>query len=162
MRAGDLQKVPLHLIMLNERCIVVISGCYRPNWHRANTTYAQLKADSDWCKTQTQIGATREEIINQYEKCMRDKGYQLKDTSDQYSGGEPIRVEQKEGPPIAIDKRSKVYVGIYMGGGRSIETNPDYKYFHKKDCKHLWNVSTEEITVEEAIARGKSMCPDCF
>jgi hypothetical protein len=86
----------------------------------------------------------------------REKG------KDPSTGSEPIKVEQKEGPPIAIDKGSKVYVGIYGGVIYSITSTPAYRYFHKKDCKHLWNISTEEVTVGEAIARGKTMCPDCF
>lgn len=140
--------------------MIVISGCYRPHWYRANTTYAELRGDSDWCKTQTKIGASRSEMIEQYEICMKSKGYELKE-KDQSSGGEPIRVEQKEGPPIVIDKRTKVYVGI-SGTNTPLTMVPQYNYFHKRDCKQLWNISTEEVTVEEAIARGKRMCPDCF
>ena len=149
------------LLVLDMVSLIVISGCYKPNWYRTNTTYAELKTDSEWCKTQTNIGSTREEMIYQYEKCMKDKGYELKG-KDPYSGEPTIRVEQKEGQPIAIDKGSKVYVGIYGGVIYSITSTPAYRYFHKKDCKHLWSVSTEEVTVGEAIARGKSMCPDCF
>ncbi len=40
----------------------------------ANTTYAELKADSEWCKNQTKLGAPRSEIIEQYEVCMKGKG----------------------------------------------------------------------------------------
>jgi hypothetical protein len=57
--------------------------------------------------------------------------------------------------PIVIDKNTKVYVGTGS-------VNPVYRYFHKKDCKHLLSVYTKEVTVGEAIASGKSMCPDCF
>jgi len=148
--------------MLAMVSLVVISGCYRPSWHRANTTYAQLKFDSEWCKSQTNIGATRSEMIEQYEKCMRDKGYELKDKSNPSNGGEPIRVERKEGPPIVIDKNAKAYVALGSWNPTGLGNMPAYKYFHKKDCKHLWNVSTEEATAGEAIARGKSPCPDCF
>ena len=151
----------LVVLLLAMVCLVVISGCYRPSWYRADTTYAQLKSDSEWCKSQVNIGSTREETIEQYEKCMRDKGYELKG-KDPYSGEPTIRVEQKEGPPIAIDKNSKVYVMYLSTSYQLIAMTPAYRYFHKKDCKHLWNVSTEEVTVEEAIARGKRMCPDCF
>ncbi len=140
--------------------MIVISGCYRPNWHRANTTYVELKTDSEWCKSQTKIGATREEMIEQYEKCMKGKGYELKG-KDPYSGEPTIRVEQKDGPSIVIDKRARVYVGISGFSSPSMSL-PQYNYFHKKDCKQLSNISTEEVTVGEAIARGKSMCPDCF
>jgi hypothetical protein len=75
-------KTKIVLILL----MVVISGCYRPSWYRANTTYAVLKADSEWCKTQTNIGATRTEMIDQYEKCIRNKGSRLKDQVE-VSGG---------------------------------------------------------------------------
>ena len=147
------------MVLLAMVSLVVISGCYRPSWYRANTSYAELKTDSEWCKSQVNIGSTREETIDQYEKCMRDKGYQLKDKSDPYSGGKPIRVERDTGP-IVIDKNTKVYVGI--SGASAIIQYPEYKYFHKKDCKHLLTVSAEKMTTGEAIARGKSMCPDCF
>ncbi len=102
-------------------------------------------------------------MIEQYEVCMKGKGYELKG-KDQYSRGEPIRVEQMEGPPIEIDKGARVYVGIFSGGGFSpiITSSPGYRYYHKKDCKHLSNVSSKEMTAGEAIAEGKSMCPDCF
>ncbi len=147
-------KTKMVLILL----MVSIGGCYSPNWYRVNTTYAELKADSEWCKNQTKLGAPRSEMIEQYEICMKGKGYELKG-KDQYSRGDPITVEQKEGPPIEIDKGAKVYVGYSHSVGQS---SPAYKYFHKKDCKHLWNVSTQEMTAGEAIAQGKSMCPDCF
>ena len=151
-------KIKVGLVLL----MVVISGCYRPNWNRANTTYAQLKADSDWCKTQTQIGAPRSEMIEQYERCMQGKGYELKG-KDSSGGGEPtVKVEQqKEGLPIAIEKRVKVYVVVW-GSTTPSTIIPLYNYFHKKDCKHLWNVSVKDMTAGEAIANGKSMCPDCF
>ncbi len=149
-------------LLLVTLALVVLGGCYRPSWYRANTTYAQLKSDSEWCKSQTNIGSTREEMIEQYEKCMKNKGYELKG-KDPSIGAEPaVKMEQKEGPSIAIDKATKVYVGIYTGGGSIIEANPAYRYFHKKNCKHLSSESIQEITAGEAIARGKSMCPDCF
>jgi hypothetical protein len=151
------------LVLLAMVSLVVVSGCYRPNWYRANTTLAELKTDSEWCKSQTNIGSTRAEMIDQYEKCMKDKGYQPKGKG-QYSGEPTIRVEKDTGP-IVIDKRSKVYVGIGGGGvtySPYLGGQPVYRYFHKKDCKQLWNISTEEVTVGEAIARGKSMCPYCF
>ena len=149
-------KTKMVLILL----MVLIGGCYSPNWYRANTTYAELKADSEWCKNQTKLGAPRSEMIEQYEVCMRGKGYELKG-KDQYSRGEPIRVEQKEGPPIEIDRGAKVYVGI-LGTNTPLSSFPQYNYFHKRDCKQIWNISIEEVTVAEAIARGKRVCPDCF
>ena len=136
--------------------IVVISGCYRPSWHRENTTYAVLKADSEWCKTQTIIGATRSERIDQYEKCMRNKGYRLKDQVE-------VSVEQpkdtKDKDRIALDMNTKVYIALGTMTSYQVQ---QYRYFHKKDCKHLWNASIKEVTAGEAIAEGKSMCPDCF
>ncbi len=74
-------------------------------------------------------------------------------------GGEPIGAEGDTGP-IVIDKNTKVYVCI--SGGSVISQYPEYNYFQKKDCKNLSNVSIEEVTAGEAIARGKSMCPYCF
>lgn len=153
-----MKQIPIILVAI----VCVISGCYRPSWYRADTTYAELKTDSEWCKNHVNIGSTREEMIEQYEKCMRDKGYELKDKSDSSSGGEPIRVEQKEGPPIVINKRTRVYVGISGPMGVTGSVTPAYRYFHRKDCKHLWSVPTKEITAGEAIAEGRSMCPDCF
>jgi len=152
-------KTKMVLVLL----MVVISGCYRPNWYRANTTYAVLKADSEWCKNQTNLGAARTEMIEQYEKCMTGKGYQLKGKDPYSDEPYPTKNVEQYKDATAIDKRAKVYVGIYSGGLSSqISMHPAYRYFHKKDCKQLWSVSTEEITVGEAIARGKSMCPDCF
>ena len=162
LRGDDMKKL---MVMLAIVSLVVISGCYRPNWYRANTTYAELKTDSEWCKGQTNIGATRAEMIQQYEGCMEGKGYQLKG-KDPSSGGEPIRVEQKEGPPIAIDRGAKVYVFFNAspsgGTGVALGMSVYRRYFHKKDCKHLSNVSVKEMTAGEAIAQGLSMCPDCF
>ncbi len=143
--------------------MVVISGCYRPSWYRENTTYAVLKADSEWCKIQTNLGATRAEMIEQYEKCMRNKGYQLKDQVE-------VRVEQpsaksgEDKDQILFDEHTKVYVAFSnpSGVGAGGTSSPTYKYFHKKDCKHLWNISIKELTANQAMDEGKSMCPDCF
>jgi len=83
---------------------------------------------------------------------------------DPSSGSEPIRVERKEGPPIVIDKNTKVYAffSVSPSGGSGSGVISIYRYFHKKDCKHLSNVSVREMTAGEAIAQGLSMCPDCF
>jgi hypothetical protein len=156
LRRKEMKRLVVLLVVVS---LLAISSCYRPSWHRANTTYAELKRDSEWCKSHVNIGSTRAETIEQYEKCMRDKGYELKDKRDPSGSGEPIRVEQKEGPPIVIDKRAKVYVAFGSSPG---SVSPANRYFHKKDCKHLWRVSTEEMTAGEAIARGKSMCSVCF
>lgn len=94
---GNMKKIGLVLLAMVG--FLMASGCYRPNWYRGNTTYGQLKSDSEWCKSQTNIRSTRSEMIEQYEKCMRDKGYQLKDKSNPSSGGEStIRVERDTGP----------------------------------------------------------------
>ncbi len=82
---GNMKKIGL--VLLAMAGFLVASGCYRPNWYRANTTYGQLKSDSEWCKSEVNIGSTREERIDQYEKCMKDKGYQLR-PKDSSSGGE--------------------------------------------------------------------------
>jgi len=137
--------------------LVVIGGCYRPSWHRENTTYAVLKADSEWCKTQTNIGATRSERIEQYEKCMKNKGYRLKDQVEVSVEKQPK--DTKDNDRKAPDMNTKVYIA---SGTMTSYQPQQYRYFHKKDCKHLWNVSIKEVTVGEAIAEGKSMCPDCF
>ena len=151
-----MKKLTVLLAMLS---LLSVSGCYRPSWYRADTTYAQLKTDSNWCKGQTNIGSTRAEMIERYERCMRDKGYELKDKNDSY-GGEPIIKAEGDTGPIVIDKNTKVYIGFSLGYVTS--SYPQFKYFHKKDCKYLSNVSIEEMTVGEAIARGKSPCPYCF
>jgi len=149
-------KIVLVLLM------VVVSGCYRPNWHRANTTYAELNADSYWCKTQTKVGAPRSEIIEQYEVCMKGKGYQLGGGQAEVGVKSPTdTIDQREGQS-GVDKNTKVYVGLERGESYAGFRTPAYRYYHKKDCKHLWAVSTEEMTAGEAISRGKSMCPDCF
>jgi len=147
------------LVLLAMAGFLAVSGCYRPSWYRANTTYGQLKSDSEWCKSETNIGSTRSEMIEQYEKCMKDKGYQLKDKSNPSSSGEStIRVEHTG--PVEIDRNTKVYVAVSYSASGSV--SPAYKYFHKKDCKHLSGVSIKEVAAGEAIAEGKSMCPDCF
>jgi hypothetical protein len=150
-------KIVLALLM------VVIGGCYRPHWYRANTTYATLKADSQWCKTQIHIGTARSEMIEQYERCMQDKGYRLEGNQGEVGVKESSAktIEQRLSQ-AGVDKNTKVYVVFQpmdFGRGGSSAT---YRYFHKKDCKHLWDVSTIEATVGEAIAEGKNMCPDCF
>jgi len=147
------------MLMLATVSFAVMTGCYRPIWYRTNTTYVQLKWDSEWCKSRTNIGSTRQETIDQYERCMRDKGYELKDKADS-SGGEPtIRVEQKEGLPIVIDKNARVYV---VGRTSRDPQYPYYRYFHRKDCKYLRNESPREMTAGEAITEGMIPCPDCF
>ncbi len=141
--------------------MVVMSGCYRPSWHRENTTYAVLKADSEWCKTQINIGATRSEMIEQYEKCMRNKGYQLKDQAEARVEQPPAKsTEEKD--RILFDQHTKVYVSFAPPSSASFSGFPAYRYFHKKDCKHLSDISIKEVTVAQATSEGKSKCPDCF
>jgi hypothetical protein len=79
--------------------MVILSGCYSPKWYRANTTYAELKEDSNWCKSRTNIGSTREAMIAQYERCMKDKGYRLKG-KDPYSDKPTVKSEQDTRPII--------------------------------------------------------------
>ncbi len=79
--------------------LLVISGCYKPNWYRANTTHAELETDSKWCKGQTNIGATREQIIEQYEKCMRNKGYQLSGSATQKSDNSATIAKEESDVP---------------------------------------------------------------
>lgn len=148
--------------------IIVISGCYRPNWYRANTTHAELQADSYWCKTQTKVGAPRSEMIEQYEVCMNGKGYQLGGGPAAVGVKSPTKpIEQRLGQTgveeNGVDKNTKVYVVMQSGQPGGQGNMPAYRCFHKtKDCKHLWTVSTKDVTAGEAIADGKTMCPDCF
>ncbi len=76
--------------------MVILSGCYRPSWHRSDTTYEQMRQDSENCKGKLIIGSTREEKILQYEKCMKEKGYVLKGEAKQEVPATP-GIEKKEG-----------------------------------------------------------------
>jgi hypothetical protein len=58
--------------------VVILSGCYRPSWYRPDTTYEQMRQDSENCKGRLIIGSTREQKILAYEQCMKEKGYYLK------------------------------------------------------------------------------------
>jgi hypothetical protein len=58
--------------------MVILIGCYRPSWYKPETTYEQMRRDSENCKGKLIMGSTREEKILQYEKCMKEKGYVLK------------------------------------------------------------------------------------
>jgi hypothetical protein len=93
LRRNEVEKLLILLAMVS---LVVVSRCYRPNWYKVNTTYAELKTDSEWCKSQINIGSTREEMIDQYERGMKDKGYELKG-KEPYSGEPTIRVERSSG-----------------------------------------------------------------
>jgi hypothetical protein len=53
----------------------LVSGCYHPAWHRPDTTYEQLKDDSNACRNKLIIGSSRGEQILTYERCMNEKGY---------------------------------------------------------------------------------------
>ncbi len=58
--------------------MVILSGCYRPSWYRSDTTYEQMRQDSENCKGKLMLGSTtREEKILQYENCMKERGYYL-------------------------------------------------------------------------------------
>jgi hypothetical protein len=157
-------KTKILLVLL----MIVISGCYRPNWYRANTTHAELKADSYWCKTQTKVGAPRSEIIEQYEVCMKSKGYQLGGGQVEVGVKSPTKtIEQRVGQTgveeNGVDKNTKVYVTLQRADRGGMGLMPAHRYFHKSNnCKHLLTVSTKEVTADEAIADGKTMCPDCF
>lgn len=61
--------------------IGLLIGCYHPSWYRPETTYEQLKKDSDDCKGKLILGSTREEKISAYEKCMSERGYTKKPKS---------------------------------------------------------------------------------
>jgi len=78
--------------------IAILSGCYSPSWYRSDTTYEQMKQDSENCKGKLIMGSTREEKIRDYEKCMKERGYVLK--------GEVKEVKQKV--PAAPEIQQKV------------------------------------------------------
>ena len=89
--------------------VVILSGCYNPSWHRSDTTYEQMRQDSENCKGKLTIGhPTREEKILQYEKCMKERGYVLKGEVKQKGPATP-EIEQKS--PATI---SSIYLPEYQ------------------------------------------------
>jgi hypothetical protein len=147
------------LVLVAMVSLVVISGCYRPNWYRANTTYAELNADSEWCKSQTNIGSARAKMIDQYEECMKDKGYQLK-VRDPYSG-EPKSTSNQ--PRRGTDTG---WEGSRHDEEKFLSTNNlSTRYYHRSDCKVFLNEVREnartKLSREQAETRGLEPCPIC-
>ena len=108
-----MKKTMILLNMLVALAIVsfLTSGCYRSNWYRANTTYAELRAESEWCKSQTNIGSTKAEMKDQYEKCMKNKRYNLKAREKKEVNKETKKDSESPGPP------SNVFMEYYENKG---------------------------------------------
>jgi len=114
--------------------LLSLSGCYRPSWQRENTTYSELRQDSDACKSQLIIGSTREEKIAVYEDCMVKKGYILTG-----SGGTQLQGKEQQ--------KAFIHTWVYS----AISTT---KRYHTKDCKAISNESVKQVTVREAANDG--------
>ena len=97
--------------------LLSLSGCYRPSWHRENTTYLELRQDSDTCKSQLVIGTAREEKIAAYEDFMVKKGYILTG-----SGGTQLQGKEQQ----------KVFISTWVNSAI-----PATKRYHTKDCKAI-------------------------
>jgi len=137
--------------------LLVISGCYRPSWHRENTTYAELKTDSEWCKGQTKIGATREEVIEQYEKCMMDKGYMPKPPNQTVSPSIPSDVQIVQ-PAPSLPKELVAFLGKWEGKTGRVEfflivENID----EEKASLYTWRSGSDWVRYEAKVTkeRGK-------
>jgi hypothetical protein len=149
------------LVLLAMVSLVVISGCYRPNWYRANTTYAELKADSEWCKSQTNIGSARAKMIDQYERCMQNKGYGLKG-KDPYSGepkstsNQPRRGTDTGYTGWEGDRQEEYYMAFNSPWG-------DTTQYHRIGCPY--GPTTSQVGVklskEQVKAKGLKPCPIC-
>jgi hypothetical protein len=63
-----------------------LSGCYHPSWYRPETSYEQLRDDSNDCRNKLIIGSSRGEQISAYEKCMNERGYTKKEKYAAYDG----------------------------------------------------------------------------
>jgi len=139
--------------------VVILSGCYNPSWHRSDTTYEQMRQDSENCKGKLIIGSAREQKILDYEKCMKEKGYVLK--------GEAKR-EVPTAPEIE-KKRAE----SWDKGNLSDQVWAYYNTYHnERNCTNitsggsmgsaagpLWTPAP--MTREEAIRQGKVPCGLC-
>jgi hypothetical protein len=113
-------------------------GCYRPNWYRPNTTYAQLNEDSNFCWTSLKLGASREEKISEYEKCMKEKGYQLRKEKT-YTRNEPVQ---------SSDEKVLVRTG--------------WDHYHRPTCTTLRSAPPGySVTKGYAEKQGYKPCPVC-
>jgi len=98
----------------------LLSGCYKPTWHRENTTYSQLKSDSDSCKMGVNIGSSRDETIKQYEQCMQGKGYMLKSTNQTVSPPIPSDLQIVQ-PDPSLPKELAAFFGKWEAKSGSLE-----------------------------------------
>jgi len=141
--------------------VVILSGCYNPSWYRADTTYEQMRQDSENCKGKLIIGSTREQKILDYEKCMKEKGYVLK--------GEAKEVKQEAPVPPEIEKKR---AESWDKGNLSDQVWVYYSTYHNdRNCLNIigggsgggtgtmW--TSIMMTRGEAIRQGKVPCGLC-
>jgi len=140
-----MKKVMILLAML------ILSGCYSPSWYRSDTTYEQMRQDSENCKGKLIIGSTREEKILHYEKCMKEKGYALK--------GE-VKKEIPATPEIERKRAES-----WDKGDLSDQVWVSYSTYHRdRNCTGItggagWTPAM--MTRGEAIRQGKVPCQFC-
>ena len=125
--------------------LLIVFGCYRPHWYRPDTTYAQLNEDSNFCWNSLKLGASKEEKISEYEKCMKEKGYQL-------PGRKP---EQATRATPALTSGDEEWVWIYVPY--------DFRYYHHRPCPTMSTTITgRTMKVQDAIKQGYKPCPYCI
>ena len=139
--------------------VMIVSGCYSPSWYRSDTTYEQMRQDSENCKGKLIIGSTREEKILAYERCMKEKGYVLK--------GE-VKKEVPSDPEIERKRAES-----WDKGDLSDQIWIWYRTYHNdKNCKDItsggsgggihgpgWTPGA--MTRGEAIRQGKTLYQWC-
>ncbi len=142
--------------------VVIVSGCYSPSWYRTDTTYEQMRQDSENCKGKLIIGSTREEKIVQYEKCMKEKGYVLKGEVKEVKQEVPVDPEIERKRAESRDKGDlSDQVWIWYG-----------TYHNDRNCKNITSGGTggstagphwipTMMTRGEAIRQGKVPCQWC-
>jgi hypothetical protein len=139
--------------------VVILSGCYSPSWYRSDTTYEQMRQDSENCKGKLIIGSTREQKILDYEKCMKEKGYVLK--------GEVKEVKQEVPAAPEIEKKR---AESWDKGNLSDQVWVWYITYHNdKDCLNITGGGTGSVSMRtpimmtrgEAIRQGKVPCGLC-
>jgi hypothetical protein len=136
--------------------MVILGGCYNPSWYRSDTTYEQMRQDSEICKGKLIIGSTREEKILHYENCMKEKGYVLKGEAKQEV---PV-------PPETEKKRAE----SWDKGNLSDQVWVSYNTYHNdRNCtllpgggpSGLGGYPSVMMTRGEAIRQGKVPCQWC-
>ena len=139
--------------------MVILSGCYRPSWYRSDTTYEQMRQDSENCKGKLIMGSTREEKILGYEKSMKEKGYVLKG-------------EVKEGVPGDAETE-RTRAERWDKGNLSDQVWVYFSTYHNdRNCKNIAGAGSgggstggyatpTMMTRGEAIRQGKVPCQWC-